>query len=179
MHTSTNAQFTALCTQQVQNTLLQYIRKNMRNALHRRVGAADILQNALMQAYKRFSYYLRNAHNMQFLQFVKCIVRDCILTAQRVHTAAKRSVIRTQSINASTYAGCVHATQLAQIIKTEQIALLFAKASTLSTQYAQIITLVHKQSLTLAQAAAHLQITHSCACMRYKRALQQLRAIAA
>jgi RNA polymerase sigma-70 factor (ECF subfamily) len=179
------------------NALLERHRAAMRRlvalrmdrAVQGRVDASDIVQEALVEANRRMSDYLRNPV-MPFHLWLRKIASDRLIDAhRRHHLAARRSVDRERATSESMYADrsamdlaeqlCDHRelTPAAAVLKQELTRRLRDAIERLDPNDREMIEARHVECLTNQEIAQALGMSEPAAGMRYLRAMRRLRAM--
>ena len=150
----------------------------------RRVDASDIVQDALVEANRRLSEYLREPQ-LPFHAWLRGLARDRLVDTFRRQLAAKCDVGREESLAAgdATWTGPgrefadSELTPAAMLLKQEFQKRFLAALEQLPEEARDVILMRHSEHLTNSQVAELLGMSEAAAGMRYLRALRQLKSI--
>lgn len=154
--------------------------------IRRRVDVSDIVQDAIIEANRRFHDYLQNPV-IPFHLWLRQIAKDRIIDAYRRHHAAeKRSVDREQPLAAGATFDRSTIDIAAQLCSPEltpaataamrELAQKFEAAiDELDEQDREMILMRHFEQLSNQEVAQSLELTQPAASMRYLRAMRRLR----
>ena len=166
--------------------LLRMVRMRMDRRVQGRIGASDILQESLTEAWERLPDYLQD-RGMPFFLWLRFLTRQKVLELHRRHLGAKaRDVRREVRLHQGPMPSATSAT-LAQQLMGKQTSPSLAAARVedrMKLQEAlnrmedpdrEILCLRHFEQLSVAEAARELGIGESAASKRYLRALRKIR----
>ncbi|HWB14363.1 MAG TPA: sigma-70 family RNA polymerase sigma factor [Pirellulales bacterium] len=170
------------------DALKRMVALRMDRVLQQRVDASDIVQEALIEANRRLSEYLKDPQ-LPFRLWLHQIARDRLIDAHRRHrVAARRSLDREQPLAAR--ATLDHSTMdlAAQLCDRELTPAAAATRHELERRFQaaleeleendrEVILLRHFEQLSNQETAQALGLTEPAAGMRYLRAVRRLRAL--
>jgi RNA polymerase sigma-70 factor, ECF subfamily len=173
-----------------QERLARMIEFRMDPRLRGRIDAADVLQDAFVEASAHREDYLRAPRVPLFL-WLRGVVNNKLLEVARQHLGtrmrdAKRelSLDAQSSLNDTTSALCAHLTghltsPSVAAVRGEVRTRLAQALEEMSPMDREVLALRHFEQLTSAEAAQVLGIQERAAAKRYLRALERLRQILA
>lgn len=149
-----------------------------------RVDAADVVQEAYLEAFKRLPAYLRR-QEMPFYLWLRWIAREKVLALHRRHLGAQKRAVMYEApllpadssvefISAIAGRGPSPSQVLAKAELTERLRLALGR---LDDDERELIVWRHFEQLSARETAQLLQITEAAAGKRYIRALERLRTI--
>jgi RNA polymerase sigma-70 factor (ECF subfamily) len=152
--------------------------------LGRRVGASDIVQDALLSASRRLNEYIRSP-SMPFHAWLRHLARDRLADAYRRELAEKRDVGREQHVPSGEHSSLDPVVQIqdaqltpaAMLLRKEFVCQFQAALERLEEDAKEIVVMRHAEQLTNSQAAEILGLSEAAAGMRYLRALRQLKTL--
>ncbi len=169
--------------------LTAMVHLRMSPQLARRVDAADVVQEAMIEAATRLDQYLADSL-MDFYVWLRWLVRDKLVDLHRQHLgAAKRDANREFFLESE--AGAASSLALADFlvgdltspsraaVREEIQRVIREGLANLSDQDREILMLRHFEQLSIDQAAQCLQISKSGANKRHLKALRQLKTLVA
>jgi RNA polymerase sigma-70 factor (ECF subfamily) len=164
--------------------LLRMIELRLDHALRRRLEARDIVQDALLEAARRFDDW-NAAPSCPFHVWLRLICAQALTTAQRTHLGAqKRDLGREQalgdrlSVSAESAANFFVASQTSPsqaATREESRSILLRAMEELDPMDREILVLRNFEELSNEEAAHELGIEPAAASKRFARALQRLR----
>lgn len=162
------------------------VRMRLDRKIQNRISASDVVQDVLVEAYRRLPRYLESPA-MPFRLWVRQIARDRIIDAHRRHrVSAKRSVDREQrmvvprgydqsSIRLASLLGDSRLTPAEAAIQKEMARKVEAAISLLDEKDSEIIVMRHYEHLTNQDISRLLDLSEPAASMRYLRAIRRLK----
>ncbi len=160
-------------------TLRARTRGRMPRALQAKVGASDIVQDALIAAFMGLGEF-EDRGDGSFQRWLRQILEHKILDAERRFVGAdKRSVsrearFRTDTSGVASGLASAAPSPSAEVAGAEQSAALRAAVDSLAEDYRTVIRLVHHEGLTLADAGTSMGRSAEAARKLYGRALALL-----
>jgi RNA polymerase sigma-70 factor (ECF subfamily) len=153
--------------------------------LQGRVAPSDVLQEAYIDALKRFPHYFEKA-DQPFFGWLRLVVGQRLADVHREHLEAKkrdaRQEVSIENRTAAATSVCLAACLVGQLtspsqiaVRNEWVAKLEAALDELEPLDREILALRHFEELSNADAAAVLGIQPAAASKRYVRALGRLR----
>ncbi len=154
-------------------------------ALRRRLEPADIVQEALLEAARRFPEWRRD-ERYPFRLWLRLLTQQCLDQARRRHLGTlKRDAGKEQAleeertrVSSQSVAGYLldtHTSPTLSARREELRAMVVAALEGLEEADREILVLRHFEGLSNEEAAAELGIEPSAASKRFLRALQRLR----
>lgn len=168
--------------------LLKMIATRLDPRVAQRVDPADLLQEAQLEATRRFGEFLANP-TMPFFLWLRLITAQTVVVAHRRHLGAKgRDARREASLDRPRLPPASSASLAARLLgrlTSPSRALLRAEARARVHQALdamdaidrEVLTLRHFEQLSAAEAARELGITLEAAKKRHVRALRRLKAV--
>jgi RNA polymerase sigma-70 factor (ECF subfamily) len=164
--------------------LLRMVELRLEQALRRRLEPRDIVQEALLEAARRFDEW-RADPRIPFHSWLRLICAQALTNAQRKHLGTqKREAAREQplldrpSVSAANAADFFVASQTSPsqaATRSEARALVLNALLELEEMDREILALRHFEGLSNDEAAVELGIEPAAASKRFARALQRLR----
>lgn len=166
--------------------LRRLVALRMDQRLQQRVDASDVVQDALVEANRRLSDYLRDP-KLPFHLWLRQIAKDRLIDAHRRHRgAARRSLDREQRGHVAAQTDQSSVDLLAQLADRQvtpatdaarrELAARFREAiDHLGEADGEIIMMRHFDQLSNQEAALALGLSEPAAGMRYLRAMRRLR----
>lgn len=157
-------------------------------AIQGRIDASDVVQDALVEAHRRWPEFLAGSP-LPFHLWLRQIARDRLIDAhRRHHVSAKRSVAREQhqpavapDMSAFDLLGQLEdareLTPAAAILRQELQARFRAALTQLNDESREVIEMRHIEQLSNQETAQALGLSEAAAGMRYLRALRRLRTL--
>lgn len=150
-----------------------------------RVGVSDVLQEAYLEASRRFGEWIRKP-TMPFFLWIRWIANERLLMAHRRHIEAQGRSVRREVPIHGTYAAASSVAIAAQllgryttptqaVVRAEMKACLLEALDSLDPIDREILALRHFEQLTNAEAAQVLELHNDAASKRYVRALRRLK----
>ena len=177
------------------NRLMEQNRQQLRNLVRmrldkrvqQRIDVSDVVQEILVDAYRRLGTYLENPQ-LPFGIWLRQIARDRIIDAYRKHRgSSNRSMDREtkqgiglsgSEIQRQAAVGKFCALTPAAIAMQKEISLQVEAAITqLKETDGQIIIMRHYQALSNREIAEKLKLSEAAASIRYARALRKLKTL--
>ncbi len=168
--------------------LKRLIRCRMDRRLQGRIDPSDVVQDACIEAAKRYDEYQRNAR-MPFYLWLRFLTVQQLMIVHRQHLGAKmRSVERevslqggeTPSLNVALLANVMSGnftSPSSAVARKELQARLIAALDALDPKDREILTLRHFEQLNTVESAQVLGISEGLASTRYGRAVRKLLAV--
>lgn len=168
--------------------LKRLIRCRMDRRLQGRIDPSDVVQDACIEAAKRYDEYQRNAR-MPFYLWLRFLTVQQLMIVHRQHLGAKmRSVERevslqggeTPSVNVALLANVMSGnftSPSSAVARKELQARLIAALDALDPKDREILTLRHFEQLNTVESAQVLGISEGLASTRYGRAVRKLLAV--
>ena len=152
--------------------------------LARQIDASDVVQQTMLDAMAKAEQF-RGCGEDEFLSWLRQILANNLIDAQRYHGRAKRDVARNRSLDESVFESFRRVEVLAQscstpsqhAIKSEQLLRLPEALGALSDTQREAIVLHHLQGLKLAETAKRMGKSESAVCGLLHRGLKRLHAI--
>jgi len=150
-----------------------------------RVDASDIVQEAFVDAVRRFPEYQKDRKMTPYLWF-RFLTLQQLSLAHRRHLGVKaRAASREQSMNAMQQAGldssamafCLvgdESTPSAKVTRSEEILKLTEVLESLEPLDREVLALRHFEQLEHSEIAAELNLTVAAVSSRYRRALKRV-----
>lgn len=168
-----------------QPRLVRMVELRMDSALRRRLEPADVVQDALLEAARRFPEWC-GQEALPFQVWLRLLTGQCLAQAQRHHLGAhKRDALRevdlhargpTVSATSAADAFAASITSPSQAAHREEArARVLAALEELDEMDREILALRHFEGLTNEEAAAELSIEPAAASKRFVRALLRLK----
>ena len=168
--------------------LRKMVRVRLNQQLHGRIDESDVVQDAYLEASKRFDEYIAKPRAPFFL-WLRKITGNRLIDVHRRHLGAQARDARLEvalhrgrapmatsvSLAAALLDGLTSPTQA--VAKAEMRLMLQNALSTMEPIDREIISLRNFESLSNIEAAAELEIAPGAASQRYMRALMRLKAI--
>jgi RNA polymerase sigma-70 factor (ECF subfamily) len=173
---------------QYRESLRRQISLRLDPALAARLDASDVVQDVLLEAWRRLNTYLQNP-TLPFHAWLRHLCRDHVIDAWRRHRQAqRRSLDREQALarpNLADKSSLELAAQLmdheltpaSAAIRQEAQQRLEDALDTLSGEDRRVIWMKHYEHLTNQEMAAELGLTEAASSMRYLRASRRLSAL--
>ena len=156
--------------------------------LRGRIDASDVLQESLIDAWRRLPEYLRN-RSVPFFVWLRFLARQRLFALHRRHAVAKSRDPRREvalyegklpeassEALASQLLGDLHSPSEA-LARAELQVRLQEGLDALEPEEREILALRHFEELTSAEAARELGISEAAAAKRYLRALRRLKGL--
>jgi RNA polymerase sigma-70 factor (ECF subfamily) len=165
--------------------LRQMIAWRMDRRLAARVDASDVIQDAYLEAFKRFPKYLQK-QDMPFYLWLCWIAKEKLLMLHRRHLGAEKRSVAYEAprlpvdSSASFVCGIIAGrdpTPSQALAKTELAERLRQALQNLTEDDRDLILWRHFEQLSARDTAQLLQISEAAAGKRYIRALERLRTI--
>lgn len=166
--------------------LERMVRLRLNERLRGRVDAADIVQDALLEATRRLEEYLASPP-LPFFLWLRQITGEKLIDVHRRHHAQKRDAGRDVAIHASFNASASeslaarlvgHLTSPSQAVMREEVRQQVHDAlEQIDSMDREVLILRHFEQLSTSECATVLNIGASGASSRYVRALKKLQVI--
>jgi RNA polymerase sigma-70 factor (ECF subfamily) len=170
------------------DALRKAVRARLDPAIRPRVDASDIVQEAMLEASRRLTDYLREP-SMPFQLWLRQIARDRLIDAHRRHrTAEKRTVDRERplaapeffqrsSIDLAADLRDHELTPAAAAIRRELECRFRAALEQLDDDDREVLVMRYFEQLSNQEVAVALGLSEPAAGMRHLRAIRRLRAV--
>jgi RNA polymerase sigma-70 factor (ECF subfamily) len=169
--------------------LLRMAEFRLDRRLRGRIDPADVVQEAHLEAFRRFEHYVAETDPMPFFLWLRFITGQKVLELQRRHLGAQRRDVRQEvrfvhspRPGVSTHAIAEHLA--GHEPRPSQAALVAEERESLRSAIdemdpvdREVLTLRHFEQLSNAETAAELGMAVSATSKRYIRALRKLEAI--
>lgn len=167
------------------DALRRMVAARMDRGMAGRVDASDIVQEALIEAHRRLSEYVRDAP-MPFHLWLRQIAKDRLIDAHRRNRAQRRDVGREQALATAARADqssldlaaqlCdMELTPAAHVLRKELESRFWLALDQLDESDREIVLMRHQEQLGNGEVAELLGLTPAAAGMRYLRAIRRLR----
>jgi RNA polymerase sigma-70 factor, ECF subfamily len=165
------------------NDLRRMVQARLDPRINVRVDASDVVQDALIDAWRRLDGYLRD-RPLPFLPWLRQIVGDRIIDTHRRHISSKcRGIQREERLEISDESADVLARQLftsdmspSNVLERKEVQARLKQALlALPPKDREILIIRHIEQLSAAEIAARLGITEGAVKARLLRALLRLR----
>jgi RNA polymerase sigma-70 factor (ECF subfamily) len=161
--------------------LVRMVELRLDSSLRRRLDPADVVQEGLLEAVRRFPEWCAQA-GLPFLVWLRLIVAQSLAAAQRHHLGARMRDAGLEVALESSRVGIVADALAASITSPSQAAQreelrvrVLAALEELDPLDREVVALRHFEGLTNEETAAELAITPEAASKRFLRALLRLR----
>jgi RNA polymerase sigma-70 factor (ECF subfamily) len=152
--------------------------------LGQQVDASDLVQQTLLDAVAKAEQF-RGCGEDEFLSWLRQILANNLIDAQRYHGREKRNTARNHSLDESVFESFRRVEALAQSCSTpsqhavtsEQLIRLPKALGALSDAQREAIVLHHLQGLKLAETAARMGKSEAAVCGLLHRGLKRLHEI--
>ena len=167
------------------DALRRMVAARMDRGMAQRVDASDIVQEALIEAHRRLSDYIKEGP-MPFHLWLRQIAKDRMIDAHRRHRAQRRDVGREQAMTAAVRADQSSLDLAAQLCDMELTPAALAVRKELESRFwsalerldqsdREVVLLRHQEQLGNGEVAELLGLSTAAAGMRYLRAIRRLR----
>lgn len=164
------------------------VRMRLDRKIRKRVDTSDVVQDILVEAFRRLRSYLENP-GLPFPDWLRMIARDRMIEAYRKHRkSANRSMDREettvlaglgqerQAMTHDTYHSA-RLTPAAQAIQREISSHIEDAITRLSATDSEIIIMRHYEMLSNQEISHELRLSESAVSVRYVRALRRLKSL--
>lgn len=158
--------------------LLLVANQDLDQDLRSKVGASDLVQNALISAHRAFDRF-EGSQRDEFLAWIRGILKHDLLEAnRRFKTAQKRQIHREQAMDDSRELGTklkdYGFTPGTNAVAKEEAALLRTAMDQLSPEHRTVIELRNWQELSFAEIGGQMERSEDAARKLWARAIVQL-----
>ena len=166
-----------------QPRLLRMVQLRMDRRVAGRVDAADVVQEAYLDASRRLQEYLNNP-TMPLLLWLRFLTAQRLLATHRTHLGAKKrdarmeqpthqAEVNSESLSIQFYGRLTSPSKAA--MREESRTRVRAVIAQMEPIDREMLSLRHFEELTNSEAALELEISPAAASRRYIRALERLR----
>jgi RNA polymerase sigma-70 factor (ECF subfamily) len=171
--------------EEFQPGLLRMVNLRLEPLLRRRVEAEDIVQEALIEASRRFGEWCAQ-DRYPFRVWLRLVTAQALATAQRRHQGTQKRELK-REVGLADERASVSAANVADVLVTSQTsptqaagreerrAIVLRALEELDDLDREILALRHFEDLSNEETAAELGIEPAAASKRFVRALQRLR----
>lgn len=170
----------------IRDDLKRLAKARLDRRLSGRVDASDIVQDAYLIAFRRYSEYVANPE-VSLAEWLRFLTLQTVTEAHRFHLGRLKRTVRKEAVDASENLSVVRLVDMlagsltsphSAAIKRELRAAVEELIRSMSETDREIIRLRHEEMLSNDECADELGLSNSAASKRYIRALKRLRSVA-